>query len=96
MNVVLTAAGPASRGHVKRAANPSRSARRAASRSDGGRWSSLRARVLTRAGYKGHFLNACGYTLGGLSADVDGRAHDLRGQRQELAPGMVFFIHMIL
>ena len=55
------------------------------------------ARVLTRAGYKGHFLNACGYTLGAtypptwmdepmIYADND----------QELAPGMVFFIHMIL
>jgi Xaa-Pro dipeptidase len=53
--------------------------------------------VLTRAGYKGHFLNACGYTLGAtypptwmdepmIYADND----------QELAPGMVFFIHMIL
>ena len=55
------------------------------------------ARVLTRAGYKGHFLNACGYTLGAtypptwmdepmIYADND----------QVLAPGMVFFIHMIL
>ena len=39
------------------------------------------ARVLTKAGYKGHFLNACGYTHGrDLSADVDGLADDLRGR----------------
>jgi Xaa-Pro dipeptidase len=57
----------------------------------------VHARILTGLGYKGHFLNACGYTLGAtypptwmdepmIYADND----------QILAPGMVFFIHMIL
>jgi Xaa-Pro aminopeptidase len=55
------------------------------------------ARTLTKAGYAGHFLNACGYTLG---ATYPPTWMDwpmiYAGNPQVLAPGMVFFIHMIL
>ena len=55
------------------------------------------ARTLTRAGHEGHFLNACGYTLG---ATYPPTWMDwpmvYTGNPQVLAPGMVFFIHMIL
>jgi len=55
------------------------------------------ARSLTRAGYEGHFLNACGYTLG---ATYPPSWMDwpmlFTGNPQVLAPGMVFFMHMIL
>jgi Xaa-Pro dipeptidase len=55
------------------------------------------ARVLTRAGYKGRFLNACGYTMG---ATYPPTWMDwpmiYTGNPQVLAPGMVFFVHMIL
>jgi Xaa-Pro dipeptidase len=55
------------------------------------------ARVMTEAGYPGHYLNACGYTMGAtypptwmdwpmLYAD----------EPQVLATNMVFFLHMIL
>ena len=55
------------------------------------------ARTLTRAGYAGHFLNACGYTMG---ATYPPTWMDwpmvYAGEPQVLAPNMVFFLHMIL
>jgi Xaa-Pro dipeptidase len=55
------------------------------------------ARVLTKAGYAGHFLNACGYTMG---ATYPPTWMDwpmvYAGEPQALAPNMVFFLHMIL
>jgi Xaa-Pro dipeptidase len=55
------------------------------------------ARVLTKAGYAGHFLNACGYTMG---ATYPPTWMDwpmvYAGEPQVLAPNMVFFLHMIL
>jgi Xaa-Pro dipeptidase len=55
------------------------------------------ARVLGRAGYQGRFLNACGYTMG---ATYPPTWMDwpmvFTGNPQVLAPGMVFFLHMIL
>ena len=54
-------------------------------------------RVLTRAGYKGHFLNACGYTLGATYPPTwMDEPMIYADNSQVLAPGMVFFIHMIL
>jgi Xaa-Pro dipeptidase len=53
--------------------------------------------VLTKAGYAGHFLNACGYTIG---ATYPPTWMDwpmvYAGEPQVLAPNMVFFLHMIL
>jgi len=55
------------------------------------------ARTLTQAGYAGHFLNACGYTLGATYPPTWMDWPMLyTGNPQVLAPGMVFFIHMIL
>ena len=55
------------------------------------------ARVLTRAGYKDHMLNACGYTLGATYPPTwMDEPMIYANQPQVLAPGMVFFIHMIL
>jgi len=55
------------------------------------------ARVLTRAGYAGHFLNACGYTLGATYPPTwMDEPMIYAGNPQVLAPGMVFFTHMIL
>ena len=55
------------------------------------------ARVLATAGYAGHFLNACGYTMG---ATYPPTWMDwpmiYAGEPQVLAPNMVFFLHMIL
>ena len=55
------------------------------------------ARVLSKAGYAGHFLNACGYTMG---ATYPPTWMDwpmiYAGEPQVLAPNMVFFLHMIL
>jgi Xaa-Pro dipeptidase len=55
------------------------------------------AKVLTKAGYAGHFLNACGYTMG---ATYPPTWMDwpmvYAGEPQVLAPNMVFFLHMIL
>jgi Xaa-Pro dipeptidase len=55
------------------------------------------AEVLTKAGYAGHFLNACGYTMG---ATYPPTWMDwpmvFAGDPQVLAPNMVFFLHMIL
>ena len=55
------------------------------------------ARVLTKAGYAGYFLNACGYTMG---ATYPPTWMDwpmvYAGEPQVLAPNMVFFLHMIL
>src|SRR5262245_13569013 len=55
------------------------------------------ARALAKAGYEGHFLNACGYTLGATYPPtwMDWPMF-YTGNPQVLAPGMVFFIHMIL
>jgi len=55
------------------------------------------ARVLTRAGYKDHMLNACGYTLGATYPPTwMDEPMIYANHPQVLAPGMVFFIHMIL
>ena len=55
------------------------------------------ANTLTKAGYAGHFLNACGYTMG---ATYPPTWMDwpmvYAGEPQVLAPNMVFFLHMIL
>jgi len=55
------------------------------------------ARVFEKAGYTGHFLNACGYTMG---ATYPPTWMDwpmiYAGEPQVLAPNMVFFLHMIL
>ena len=55
------------------------------------------AEALTKAGYAGHFLNACGYTMG---ATYPPTWMDwpmvYAGEPQVLAPNMVFFLHMIL
>jgi Xaa-Pro dipeptidase len=55
------------------------------------------ARVLSKAGYVGHFVNACGYTMG---ATYPPTWMDwpmvYAGEPQVLAPNMVFFLHMIL
>jgi len=55
------------------------------------------AEVLTKAGYAGHFLNACGYTMG---ATYPPTWMDwpmvYAGEPQVLVPNMVFFLHMIL
>jgi Xaa-Pro dipeptidase len=55
------------------------------------------ARVLAGAGYKGRFLNACGYTLGATYPPTWMDAPMIyTGNPQVLEPGMVFFVHMIL
>jgi Xaa-Pro dipeptidase len=55
------------------------------------------ARVLARAGYKDHMLNACGYTLGATYPPTWMDEPMIYADHpQVLAPGMVFFIHMIL
>ena len=55
------------------------------------------ARVLGKAGYAGHFVNACGYTMG---ATYPPTWMDwpmvYAGEPQVLAPNMVFFLHMVL
>jgi len=55
------------------------------------------AATLTKAGYAGHFLNACGYTMG---ATYPPTWMDwpmiYAGEPQVLTPNMVFFLHMIL
>ena len=54
-------------------------------------------RTLKKAGYEGHYLNACGYTMG---ATYPPTWMDwpmvYTGNRQVLGAGMVFFLHMIL
>jgi Xaa-Pro dipeptidase len=55
------------------------------------------ARALTRAGYKNHMLNACGYTLGATYPPTWMDEPMIYADHpQVLAPGMVFFTHMIL
>jgi Xaa-Pro dipeptidase len=55
------------------------------------------ARTFTRAGHEGHFLNACGYTLGASYPPTwMDEPMVYTGNPQVLAPGMVFFLHMIL
>ena len=55
------------------------------------------ARVLTKAGHAGHFLNACGYTMGATYPPTwMDRPMVYAGEPQVLAPNMVFFLHMIL
>ncbi len=55
------------------------------------------AQALAQAGYEGQFLNACGYTMG---ATYPPTWMDwpmvYTDNPQMLAPGMVFFLHMIL
>ena len=55
------------------------------------------ARVLDRAGYQAHRLNACGYSLGTTFAPnwMDWPML-YKGNPVEVAPGMVFFCHMIV
>jgi len=57
----------------------------------------VHAKAMTDAGYAGHFLNACGYTMG---ATYPPTWMDwpmvYAGEPQVLAPNMVFFLHMIL
>src|SRR6516162_1185602 len=55
------------------------------------------AEVLGKAGYSGHFLNACGYTMGATYPPTWMDWPMLyAGEPQVLAPNMVFFLHMIL
>src|SRR5204862_6590443 len=55
------------------------------------------ARTLTKAGYAGHFLNACGYTLGATYPPTWMDWPMLyTGNLQVLGAGMVFFLHMIV
>jgi Xaa-Pro dipeptidase len=55
------------------------------------------ARTLTKAGYEGHYLNACGYTMGATYPPTwMDEPMIYADNSQVLAPGMVFFIHMIL
>ncbi len=55
------------------------------------------ARVLDEAGYQAHRMNACGYSLGTTFAPnwMDWPML-YQGNPVELAPGMVFFCHMII
>ncbi len=55
------------------------------------------ARSFTEAGYAGHFLNACGYTMGATYPPTWMDWPMLyTGNPQVLEPGMVFFMHMVL
>ncbi len=55
------------------------------------------ARVLDRAGYQAHRLNACGYSLGTtFSPNWMDWPMLYKGNPVEVAPGMVFFCHMII
>ncbi len=55
------------------------------------------ARVLDKAGYRAHRLNACGYSLGTTFTPVWMDWPMLyRDNPVEVAPGMVFFCHMII
>jgi Xaa-Pro dipeptidase len=55
------------------------------------------AEVLTKAGYAGHFLNACGYTMGATYPPTWMDSPMVyAGEPQVLAPNMLFFLHMIL
>src|SRR5215469_5001528 len=57
----------------------------------------VHTQVLTKAGYAGHFLNACGYTMGATYPPTWMDWPMLyTGEPQVLAPNMVFFLHMIL
>ena len=55
------------------------------------------AEVLDRAGYRAHRLNACGYSLGTTFAPnwMDWPML-YRDNPVEVAPGMVFFCHMLI
>lgn len=55
------------------------------------------ARSLSKAGYDGCYLNACGYTLG-ITYPPNWMDWPMcwHGNPQVLEPGMVFFLHMIL
>lgn len=55
------------------------------------------AAVLDRAGFQDHRMNACGYALGATFAPnwMDWPMF-YRGNEETAAPGMVFFIHIIL
>ena len=62
-----------------------------------GRVFDAHARVLDRAGYREHRLNACGYSLGATFAPnwMDWPMF-YHANPVEAAPGMVFFIHIIV
>src|SRR5436189_245671 len=55
------------------------------------------ARTLKKAGYEGHYLNACGYTMGATYPPT-WMAWPMvyTGNPQILGAGMVFFLHMIV
>jgi Xaa-Pro dipeptidase len=55
------------------------------------------ARTLKKAGYEGHYLNACGYTMGATYPPtwMDWPMVYM-GNPQVLSAGMVFFLHMIV
>ena len=57
----------------------------------------IHGRVLTEAGHGEHLLNACGYTMGATYPPtwMDWPMF-YTGNPQVIAPGMVFFLHMIL
>ncbi len=57
----------------------------------------IHVRVLTKAGHGDHLLNACGYTMGATYPPtwMDWPMF-YTGNPQVVAPGMVFFLHMIL
>ena len=55
------------------------------------------ARVMDGHGLQQHRLNACGYSLGAkFTPSWMDQPMFFRGNRHEIAPGMVFFAHMIL
>lgn len=55
------------------------------------------ARVLDRAGYSAHRMNACGYSLGAtFSPNWMDWPMLYHGNPVEIVPGMVFFCHMII
>jgi Xaa-Pro dipeptidase len=57
----------------------------------------VHAKMLGKAGYTGHFLNACGYTMGACYPPTwMDWPMVYAGEPQVLAPNMVFFLHMIL
>jgi Xaa-Pro dipeptidase len=99
MYVILTGAADPRHRHMFEACAEALEACEAALRPGNtvGRVFAAHAEVLTKAGYDGHFLNACGYTMG---ATYPPTWMDwpmvYAGEPQVLAPNMVFFLHMIL
>jgi Xaa-Pro dipeptidase len=57
----------------------------------------LHARILAEAGYDGHYMKACGYTMGATYPPTWMDWPMLyTGNPQVLEPNMVFFMHMVL